>query len=189
MLLRHLAGSLTRLWLGYGIGAMAGLAAGVSVRGRAWALVDALMGVPTMVWVPVLMVAFGPGAEAVVAAVALGAVFVVAKSTAAAVASVDEDVAGAARLDGASGWRRAVLVLIPAACTGVSYGLRLGVGYAWRALVGAEIAAALLRWGLGRLIWDARLLGDYGAMYAGLAAIAVCGAVFDRLLGGIVRVE
>lgn len=183
----HFVASAGRLAVGYALGAFTGAMLGVAAwtaGERRLLACDLMVGLPTMMWVPILMFAFGPGHEAVVAAVGLGTLFVVAQSTTVALASVDAEVAEAARLDGAGEAQAALLVVAPAAWPVVAAGLKLGFGYGWRALIGAEIAAAFCERGLGRMVWEARLWGDWGAMLAGLGAIAAFGAVFDCAVGG-----
>lgn len=87
-------------------------------------------------------------------------------------------------------------VLIPGASAGLSTGLRLGFGYAWRALVGAELIAASA--GLGYLILDSEELARTDRIFVGIIVIAVTGLLLDaffrrllpsndrgRVLGGV----
>lgn len=77
-------------------------------------------------------------------------------------------------------------ILLPGAAPGIFTGLRLGFGYAWRALVGAELIAAAS--GLGYLIEDASMLARTDVVMVGILTIAVlgvvCDALFRRLLEG-----
>jgi len=50
-------------------------------------------------------------------------------------------------------------------------GLRLGIDYAWRALVGGEMLSVLAEWGVGKLIYQARFFNDLTAMFVGLLII------------------
>ena len=87
-------------------------------------------------------------------------------------------------------------VLVPGASAGLSTGLRLGFGYAWRALVGAELIAASA--GLGYLILDSEQLARTDRIFVGIVVIAITGMVLDaifrrllpaddrqRMLGGV----
>ena len=60
-----------------------------------------------------------------------------------------------------------------------STGLRLGFGYAWRALVGAELIAAAS--GLGYLIEDASSLARTDVVMVGILTIAGLGILCDQL--------
>ena len=58
-------------------------------------------------------------------------------------------------------------------------GLRLGFGYSWRALVGAELIAASS--GLGYLIGDAGEMSRTDKVFVGILCIAVLGVLGDQL--------
>lgn len=78
-----------------------------------------------------------------------------------------------------------VHVLLPATAPQVLTGLRLGFGYAWRALVGAELIAASA--GLGYLIEDASALAQTDVVFVGILSIAVLGVSIDSLFRGVAR--
>lgn len=76
-------------------------------------------------------------------------------------------------------------IRLPAALPELMTGLRLGFGYAWRALIGAELIAASS--GLGYLIEDASELSQSDRMMVGILTIAVLGIVADQLFYSIAR--
>lgn len=183
-MVHHLAASLTRLLVGYALAVLVGLPAGAVLSN--WvglgSVVRLFMGTPTLVWVPVFLVTLGLGDKTVVAAIFVSAVFAVMLNVAQGISQVDRDVVGAAQLDGASGLTLLAGVLLPCAKLQVLAGLRLAIGYSWRALVGAEMLAAMVKFGLGKLVWEARYWQDMSTMLIGLAMIAVCGAMLDGVL-------
>lgn len=71
-------------------------------------------------------------------------------------------------------------VLLPGAAPELLRGIRVGFGYAWRALVGAELLAAAS--GLGYLIEDASALGQTDRVLVGILVIALLGIAADALL-------
>ena len=70
-------------------------------------------------------------------------------------------------------------MLLPGAAPQILTGLRLGFGYAWRALVGAELIAASS--GLGYLIEDAGALMHTDVVMVGILTIALLGVGLDTL--------
>ena len=74
-------------------------------------------------------------------------------------------------------------VLLPGASVSIITGLRLAVGYSWRALVGAEMLASISG-GIGRMIYAARAFNDVNTMFTGLIIIAVGGLLIDHLVLG-----
>ena len=61
-------------------------------------------------------------------------------------------------------------------------GLRLGIGYSWRALVGGEMLSALVEWGIGKMVYQARFWNDVLVMLIGLLIIGFSGFLLDRVL-------
>jgi len=66
-------------------------------------------------------------------------------------------------------------------------GLRLALGYSWRALVGAELLAALIEKGMGKMVYQARFFNDPAVMMVGLILIGVSGYLLDQFF--LVTVE
>lgn len=192
-LLHHLGSSLYRLILGYLFAVAAGIAVG-SLLGINRILRDAispalslLISVPTIAWVPVLLITLGLGDETVITAIFLGGVFEIVYSTIAGIRSISPRQINAARIMGVRGPALFFKVLLPGSLVTVVPVLRLSIGYCWRALVGAEMLSAMIPWGLGKMIYEARLWNDVRVMIIGLLIIGVLGMLFDRVL--IRRIE
>jgi ABC-type nitrate/sulfonate/bicarbonate transport system permease component len=81
--------------------------------------------------------------------------------------------------------RRLRSILIPAALPEIITGLRLGFGYAWRALLGAELFSSSA--GLGYLITDAQQMARIDIVFAGILVIGLLGLSFDALFRFIIR--
>ena len=56
------------------------------------------------------------------------------------------------------------------------------MGYCWRALVGAEMLCAMIKWGVGKMIFEARFWNDVRVMFVGLTVIGVFAVLIDRML-------
>jgi NitT/TauT family transport system permease protein len=184
----HVVSSLYRLLAGYLLAVIAGFAAGSllglnrTLRDMFSPVLSLLMAVPTIAWVPVLLITAGLGDTTVIAAIFLGGVFEITYSTMTGIRALNRQQVNAARIMGA---RRLMLffeVIVPGSLLYVMPALRLSIGYCWRALVGAEMLAAAIQWGLGRMIYDARFWNDVKIMFVGLVTIGLFGVFFDRLL-------
>jgi ABC-type nitrate/sulfonate/bicarbonate transport system permease component len=187
-LIHHLGSSLYRLALGYVLAVGVGIAIG-SILGVSRALRDAfspvlslLISVPTIAWVPVLLITLGLGDETVITAIFLGGVFEVIYGTVAGIRSISPQQVNAARIMGLKGSALFFKVLLPGSLVTVVPVLRLSIGYCWRALVGAEMLSAMIQWGLGKMIYEARLWNDVKVMIIGLLIIGTLGMLFDRFL-------
>ncbi|GAF97847.1 unnamed protein product [marine sediment metagenome] len=48
--------------------------------------------------------------------------------------------------------------------------------------MGAEMLSAMIKWGLGKMIYEARFWNDVKVMFVGLVLIGLFGVILDRLL-------
>ena len=71
-------------------------------------------------------------------------------------------------------------VYIPGALASILVGIRLGVGYGWRALIAGEMLVGA--GGLGFMIFNARQFHALGQIVAGMILIGLLYLVIDRLL-------
>ncbi len=144
-------------------------------------LVVALQIVPFVAWVPIAVIWFGPTERAVVFVTVVGSFPSMTLATMAAVRQVPPILKRAGRTLGAEGWTLYRNVILPAALPGFLAGLQQAWGFAWKALMAAElIIAAAGAVGLGHLL--ARKAGDVPVLVAAVAVIAVIGVLVDYLL-------
>lgn len=68
-------------------------------------------------------------------------------------------------------------IILPAALPSIALGIRLGMGYSWRALIGAEMIAASS--GLGYLILDAEQMSRSDIVIVGIILIGILGTLMD----------
>jgi len=77
------------------------------------------------------------------------------------------------------------LIRLPHAVPDILVGMRISLGFAWRALVGAEMIAAAS--GLGYLILDAQRMSRSDRVIVGIITIGLVGILCERLFSGAVR--
>lgn len=182
---RHAATSMARVFAGFLISASCALSLALAVSrfpraGEALSLVlEALRVVPPLSLVPLLILWLGIDEAPKLAIVVLASFFPVYLSSLSALRSVTGAYRELARVLGLTMGETVRHILIPGAAPGILTGLRLGFGYAWRALVGAELIAAAS--GLGYLIEDASALARTDVVMAGILTIAVLGILCDAL--------
>ena len=70
-------------------------------------------------------------------------------------------------------------IILKSALKDIFVGMRIGFGYAMRAIIGAEMIAASS--GLGYLILDAEELSRADRIFVGIFTIGICGGLIDRL--------
>src|SRR3546814_14617752 len=74
-------------------------------------------------------------------------------------------------------------VIVPGILPYLITGLKLGIGYAWRALIAAEMLAAS-SFGLGFMIFDAAEYMSMDIIYGGIVLIGVLGYLLENVLLG-----
>ena len=183
------AKTLVRLAFGFGVAIAIGTALGFALALNEFArravrpLVVALQITPFIAWLPLAVIWFGRTERAVVFVTIMGAFPSMTLATIQAFRQVPPLYSRAGRTMGASGWTLYREVLFPAALPGYMAGLQQAWGFAWKALMAAElIVAALGSNGLGNLLEDAR--NDVPTLVATVAVIALIGVAVDYLVFG-----
>jgi sulfonate transport system permease protein len=183
-LARHAGTSLLRVALGFGLAAALAFPSALLVFSapRFGAAIDPLLtflrNIPPLALVPLLILWFGIGEASKLALIVLASFFPIFMGTLTGLGSVDPRLVEMGRSIGFSRARILGRIMIPESVPSVANGLRLGLGYSWRALVGAEMVAASS--GLGYWILDAEEMARIDVVFAGILAIGVLGILIDR---------
>lgn len=180
---RVLLGFLAGSGLGLVIGGVVGLVA--PVRSLLAPTIAAVRAVPSLAWVPLLLLWLGIGEYPKITLVAIGAFFPVYTTMSDALRHVDPHLVEVGRAYGRSGTRLLVTVLLPAVAPAAVSALRLGLAQSWLFLVAAELIASSM--GLGFLLIDAQNTGRTDVMLLVIILLAVLGKLTDALLGLLER--
>jgi len=181
----HVAISVQRVLVGFAIGALVALVAaafvGLSRAGDVLLAptLAAIRAVPSLAWVPLLILWMKIGEESKITLVAIGAFFPIYTTVAAALRHVDPQLVEAGRAFGLRGVRLFQSVQLPAVIPSVMSGLRLGLAQAWLFLVAAELIAASM--GLGFLLTDSQNNGRVDRILLALVLLALIGKVTDSI--------
>lgn len=182
---RHAGTSLLRVFAGYGISSLAALtlaavlARSPKLEAGAHVVLESLRVVPPLSLIPLLILWLGIDEAPKLAIVVLASFFPIYLSTIAALKAAEVRYGELADYLALTPSERLRHVLLPGAAPQILTGLRLGFGYAWRALVGAELIAASS--GLGYLIEDAGALMHTDVVMVGILTIALLGVGLDTL--------
>ena len=186
----HVLASTARVLLGFVAGASlaVGLGAAVGLSPHAKALLDpsfqALRAIPSLAWVPLLLLWLGIDETPKITLIAIGAFFPVYMGVASGFRDVDRKLIEVAEMAGLSASALVRRVLLPAAMPSILTGLRNGLSLAWMFMVAAEIIAATR--GLGYLLTDGRETGRADIVFAAILLLALLGKLTD---GGMARLE
>ncbi|OXI93596.1 ABC transporter permease [Burkholderia sp. AU33803] len=187
---RHVGASTLRVAAGFAAGAglalVVGAAMGLSRRIDALfePTFQALRAIPSLAWVPVLLLWLGIDEAPKITLIAIGAFFPVHLAVVAGIRDVDRklvELGAVYRLGPFALFRR---ILLPAALPQIVTGLRTGLSLAWMFMVAAELIAATR--GLGFLLSDGRETGRPDLVFGAILLLALLGKLTD---GAMARIE
>lgn len=190
-LLTHAVATLSRVGIGFGLGALAGTVLGALTGALPVArrLLDptlqALRAIPSIAWVPLFILWLGIFEASKVALIAVGVFFPVYLGVAAAIQGIDRKIVEVGRVFRLSRLAMVRRVLLPAILPDWIVSLRSGLGLGFMFVVAAEIMGASE--GLGYLLVDGQQLGRPDTIIAAIISFAVLGKLTDGLLVAITR--
>jgi NitT/TauT family transport system permease protein/taurine transport system permease protein len=139
-----------------------------------------LQGISGIAWLPLAIVWFGFTYTTTLVVVMYTLVVPIVFNTMIGVRAIPENYVLALRSLGAGRLRLITDVYLPGALPSIVVGLRLGMGYGWRALIAAEMLVR--KGGLGDLIFGARTFGQVDRIIVGMIMIGLLYIIVDRLI-------
>lgn len=185
----HLIASISRVYGGFALAALAALPIGLLI-GRVPAarmtldpFFQLMRPIPVTAWLPLSMILFGLGSRSAFALVFLGSFYPILLNTIFGVKNVDAKLFEAASMLGCRGNAQFFRVVLPAALPSIFTGLRLGLGLAWFVIVVGEMTG--VPQGLGAVIMDGRTLSRTELVICGMIVIGIAGFLSDRIVMAI----
>ncbi|SFM35198.1 ABC transporter permease [Methylobacterium pseudosasicola] len=168
--------------VGAGLGLLLGIAIGLSrpVEDYVRPLFTAVAQVPTIGWIPLLMLFLGIGETLKIVVIAKAAFFPMVVNTAAGIRNIPvsyKEVAAVLRL---TRWQSLRRLVLPGALPPIFTGVRYSLTKAWTALVAVELLASAE--GLGYLLVWSRQMFWLDTMLAAMLIIGLVGYVMDAML-------
>lgn len=182
----HILASVARVLWGFAAGSAIAIALGLAV-GLSRAVeeviaptLQALRAIPSLAWVPLLILWMGVDEGPKVTLVAIGAFFPVYTNLVGGIRQVDRKLVEVGYAYGLQGLALAREIILPAALPALLTGLRLGLAQGWLFLVAAELIAASR--GLGFLLIDSQNTGRADIILLSIFLLATLGKLADGLL-------
>lgn len=178
--------SLQRIASGLAIGVPLGLALGiwlgVSARARRYVepTLRAVFAVPTLGWIPILILIFGIDEALKVIVIAKAVMVPVVLNTSRGIRGIPVAYIEAARVLRLSRWTRLTRLTLPASLPVVFSGFRLGLSHAFISLIVVEMLAATE--GMGYMMVWGRKLFQLDIVIVGIVVVGVAGFALDLLL-------
>jgi sulfonate transport system permease protein len=187
----HVVATMTRVLLGFAIGAAAGTLLGMLNGASIWALraldpsIQALRAIPSIAWVPLFILWLGIFETSKLALIALGVFFPVYLGILTAIQSVDRKLIEVGRVFGLSRVGIALRITWPAVMPTWIASLRTGLGLGFMFVVAAELMGASE--GLGYLLLDGQQMGRADSILVAMIVFALLGKASDSVLVALSR--
>lgn len=179
----HILASLEKFAIAYVLAAVAGVALGLLMgRSRAieWAvgpIFEAIRFIPPIAWVPFSILWLGTGFLAPTLVIFAGVFSSCVVNAYSGAKLADKALLEAAQTIGIGRWLTLSEVLFPAALPHIVAGLRIGAGFGWQSLIGAELIVGST--GLGYMIVQGESNLAAPVVIVGMITIGVIGALID----------
>ncbi len=188
---RNLGASIVRVALGFSCAFVVAVALGTAVglSRRVEAALDptlqALRAVPSLAWVPLLLLWLGIGELPKLVLIGIGAFFPIYVNLVAGIRGVDRKLVEVAEILGVRGFALARRVVLPAALPALLVGARVGLTQAWLFLVAAELLASTR--GLGYMLTEGQQISRTDEILTAILLLALCGKLSESAMRAVER--
>jgi sulfonate transport system permease protein len=141
--------------------------------------------VPPLSLIPLLILWCGIGETTKTVIIVLASFFPMYLNIVKGFTECDKKLLEVGEMFGYSRWKCFVRIMLPYASADILVGMRIGLGYSWRAIIGAEMVAAST--GLGHMILFAQQMSRTDKVIVGILVIGCIGCLTDYLFGLVIR--
>ncbi|NMS88484.1 ABC transporter permease [Clostridioides difficile] len=183
--------SMKRVLIGFAISTAIGVPLGIffgiysGVYEYFKSLINFLRNTPPLALIPMLILWFGIGEESKIIIIVLASFFPIFTSTLKGIRNCDSKLIEVGRVFEFSKLQIIFKIIIPNAILDIAVGLKLALGYSFRAIIGAELVAASS--GLGYLISDGKEMSRTDVVIVGIIVIGLLGIITDYVFSIIVK--
>ncbi len=188
-LVQALVATVSRLAIGFLLGALAGTVLGALCGASALARrlldpsIQALRSVPSLAWVPLFILWLGIFESSKICLIAVGVFFPVYLNLLGGIAGVDRKLLEVGTVHGLSRAQALLRIQLPAALPSYVTGLRSGLGLGWMFVSAAELLGASS--GLGFVLDDGEQTGRPERILAAILLFGLCGKLSDVALAAV----
>lgn len=189
-LMKHLFISLSRIFTGFFITVIIAIPSAV-IFGMFPKIYNYFKGIlefarhtPPLALIPMIILWFGIGETSKIVIIVLASFFPVFLNTLKGIESCDKKLIEVGKTFNFTKFEIFKKIIFPSAIPDILTGIKLGIGYSWRAIIGAEMIAASS--GLGYLILDGQQMSRSDIVVVGILSIGIFGSFTDWLCSKII---
>lgn len=182
----HIIKSLLRMFSGYVSAVLLGILSAIVLNLSKYIsyafkpLISFIISIPTITWVPLLLIITGISEQTIIITIFLGSYFTMLYNTLEGFENIDYNLIKVGKTLGYNKFELFYKISLPASFNNILVGMKLGIAYSWRALVGAEMLGST-SWGLGYLVFASRKFYDIEKMILSLLIIGFLGYIINRM--------
>ena len=183
--------SLKRIFIGYFISSILAIPLGMlfGCKSKLYKffkpLLEFMRCTPPLALIPMLILWFGIGEKSKIIIIILASFFPIFLNTLSGIKNCDPKLIEVGKLFNFSNFEIFSKIIIPNALVDIFVGLNLGLGYSFRAIIGAELVAASS--GLGYLISDGRSMSRTDVVLVGILVIGFLGIISEFIFRKIIN--
>lgn len=148
-------------------------------------IVQFFRNVPPLSMIPLLILWCGIGETTKTVIIVLASFFPMYLSIVKGFTGCDKRLLEVGDVFGYTGFEKFTHIVLPYALADILVGMRIGMGYSWRAIIGAEMVAAST--GLGHMILFAQQMSRTDKVIVGIFVIGIVGLVTDKIFGMAIK--
>lgn len=148
-------------------------------------LVQFFRNVPPLSMIPLLILWCGIGETTKTVIIVLAAFFPIYLNIVKGFTGCDKRLLEVGDAFGYTGFDKFTKIVLPYASADILVGMRIGMGYSWRAIIGAEMVAAST--GLGHMILFAQQMSRTDKVIVGIFVIGIVGLITDKIFGIVIK--
>lgn len=185
VLWQHVFVSLKRVCQGFSIAFVLAFSGGVAAYEKPGAqeyykgFLEFMRNVPPISLIALLILWFGIGETSKIIIIVLASFFPMYLNIRKGFMETDQKLLEVGQAFGFGRWKSFARIVLPGAVPDILIGMKVGLGYSWRAIIGAEMIAASK--GIGYLILDAQQMSRSDKVVAGILTIGAVGIACDKL--------
>lgn len=190
-LLRSIVISLQRVLIGFGVSTIIALPLGIvfGLKPRLYKYfkptLEFMRHIPPLALVPMIILWFGIDELSKIVIIVLASFFPIFLNTMNGIISCEKKYIEVGRVFGLNEKDIFLKIIFPSSLPDILLGLKLGLGYSWRAIIAAELIASSS--GIGYLILDAQQISRSDIVVVGIVSIGVLGLSTDFIFSALIE--
>ena len=190
-LFKHMFTSISRIFFGFSITVILAVPSAVifgmfpQIYNYFKSILEFMRHTPPLALIPMIILWFGIGEFSKITIIILASFFPVFLNTLKGIENCDKKFIEVGQVFDFTKYEIFRKIILPSAVPDILNGIKLGIGYSWRAIIGAEMIAASS--GIGYLILDGQQMSRSDVVIVGIFSIGIFGSFTDYVCSKIIE--